>query len=130
MTQEEKIEYWIKSSELDFKSMINLFKSKEYVWSLFVGHLMIEKLLKGLYAKNIGDTPPFIHDLVKIAKRTSIELTDEIQNTLDLVTSFNIEGRYSNYKSDFREKCTRKYAREKIIEIKRLRLWLLNQLGK
>ena len=31
--------------------MINLFWSGDYNWALFLGHLVIEKLLKALYVK-------------------------------------------------------------------------------
>ncbi len=31
--------------------MLNLFDTKDYHWSLFMGHLVIEKLLKGKIVK-------------------------------------------------------------------------------
>lgn len=51
MTKEEHIKYWLEISDDNFKSMLNMFNSKEYMWSLFVGHLVLEKLLKALYVK-------------------------------------------------------------------------------
>jgi HEPN domain-containing protein len=52
MTKEEHIKHWLDISDDNYKSMINMFKSKEYMWSLFVGHLVLEKLLKA-YRENI-----------------------------------------------------------------------------
>ena len=49
MTEEEKINYRIKASDIDFRAVNNLYNSGDYSWALFVGHLVIEKLLKGLY---------------------------------------------------------------------------------
>ena len=46
------MEYWIKSSENDYEVMKIMFQNKKNTWTLFLGHLVIEKLLKGLYAKN------------------------------------------------------------------------------
>lgn len=43
---EKNIQYWIDSSEEDFETMETLYNSKRYNWSLFLGHLMIEKILK------------------------------------------------------------------------------------
>jgi len=40
------ISYWIESSDKNFQTMGNLFNSGDYDWSLFIGHLVIEKLLK------------------------------------------------------------------------------------
>ncbi len=49
MTREELIQYWIATSDRDYQTMENLFKSKDYHWALFLGHLVIEKLLKAYY---------------------------------------------------------------------------------
>lgn len=38
--------YWLDGSDDDYDTMIAMYKSKRYNWSLFIGHLMIEKLLK------------------------------------------------------------------------------------
>ncbi|HPB84074.1 MAG TPA: HEPN domain-containing protein, partial [Spirochaetota bacterium] len=46
MEREKLIEYWLNSSDRDYITMENLFKSTDYHWSLFIGHLVIEKLFK------------------------------------------------------------------------------------
>ena len=51
MNKIEYIKYWTDSAEIDFKAMKNLFKSKDYVWALFLGHLVIEKLIKAVAVK-------------------------------------------------------------------------------
>ena len=45
------IEYWFNGSETDFKTMEDLFHTKNNHWALFMGHLVIEKLAKALYVK-------------------------------------------------------------------------------
>ncbi|NMA69670.1 MAG: HEPN domain-containing protein, partial [Desulfitobacterium sp.] len=55
MQLEDIIRFWKDSSEKDYSTMLNLFNSKDYHWSLFLGHLVIEKLLKALYVKNVGE---------------------------------------------------------------------------
>lgn len=45
------INYWISGSDDDFDTMISMFEAKRYNWSLFVGHLMIEKLLKAYFVQ-------------------------------------------------------------------------------
>ena len=51
MNNLELMKYWIDSSDRDYNSMIKNFETKQYTWSLFIGHLVIEKLFKALYAK-------------------------------------------------------------------------------
>ena len=46
MQKEELIRYWVDASDVDYRAMNNLYASNDYVWALFLGHLIIEKLLK------------------------------------------------------------------------------------
>ncbi len=81
--------------------MQNLFISKDYIWALFLGHLVIEKLLKGLASINNNKPIPKIHYLNKLAKFANITLDENKQNLFDILTSFNIEARYPDYKKNF-----------------------------
>lgn len=58
------IQYWLASSDDDFETMITLYENKRYSWSMFLGHLMIEKLLKVLFVKTNICYPPYIHNLL------------------------------------------------------------------
>ncbi len=61
------IEYWKDSSNQNYITMQNLLKSKDYSWALFIGHLVIEKLLKALYVKKHQKYAIFTHDLLRLA---------------------------------------------------------------
>jgi HEPN domain-containing protein len=65
---ENVLKYWITISDNDFDTMMDFFNIKRYNWSLFLGHLVIEKLLKAYYVKTKKEHPPLIHDLLKLAK--------------------------------------------------------------
>lgn len=130
MNKEELIKYWIDASNIDFKAMENLFKSKDYVWSLFIGHLVIEKLLKALVVKHNQEITPKIHDLNRLAEKSFLELDEERKNLMDIITSFNIEARYPDYKKEFYKKCDSNFTSTYINQIKEVRLWLLEQLKK
>ena len=102
MTKEEHIKYWIKGAEHDLKAAESLFESKKYDWCLFVSHLVLEKILKANFVyKNDNKVPPKTHNLVKLAERSYIELTEEKRIFLDEVNDFNLEIRYPDYKNKF-----------------------------
>ena len=44
MNSKELIKYWLESSDRDCVSKIKNYESKQYTWSLFIGHLVLEKL--------------------------------------------------------------------------------------
>jgi len=126
--KDDYINYWLTTSDKDFNTMINLYNSKDYHWSLFIGHLVIEKLLKALYIKKAEGIvqPPRTHDLLLIAEKAGIEATEKQKDLLDMITTFNISARYPDYKNSFYIKCTREYTENRINEIKELRKWLIS----
>ncbi|MFW5658335.1 MAG: HEPN domain-containing protein, partial [Bacteroidota bacterium] len=90
LNKNELIKYWIDGSDDDFETMCAMFDFKRYSWSLFIGHLMIEKLLKAYYVKTNSDYPPFIHNLLRLAEKTDLELTGKVKEQLVTITAFNI----------------------------------------
>lgn len=122
--KDKLIKYWSDSSDEDFETMITMFESKKYNWALFVGHLMIEKLLKALYVKTNNDYPPFIHNLLRLAEKCDLELTDDQRLFLVTVTAFNINARYDDYKMSFQQKCTPEFTATWIENLKINRQWI------
>ena len=101
-----------------------LVKGKNYPWSLFVGHIVVEKLLKAYYTKNVDANTPYIHDLLRIAEKAKLDLSEEQKNFLDTLTSFNIKARYDDYKLKFYKMCTNKFASTYIAQIRKFRIWI------
>ena len=122
--EQKVIDYWIKSSDDDFETMMAMFESKRFAWSLFVGHLMIEKLLKALFVKINQEFPPFTHNLLRLAEKSNIDLTDDHKLFLVSVTAFNINGRYDDYKMSFQKTCTPEFTSNWIDQLKEKRLWI------
>ena len=120
--------HWTSTSDADFKTMLNLYDSKDYHWALFMGHLVIEKLLKGKIVKNTHQHAPFSHDLRKLRLVSGLELDDEKVNWLDTITTFNLNARYDDYKQEFYRKCTKDFTSHWIENIKTLRLWIKEKL--
>jgi HEPN domain-containing protein len=124
MSNAEMISYWLSSSDRDYQVMIDLFNKGHYTWSLFIGHLVIEKLLKAVYSQQYMTSPPLIHDLLRLAEKIDLELDEEQKDILDTVTTFNIQARYDDYKLEFYSKCTKDFTQTWIHSIKEFRSWL------
>ena len=86
--------------------------------------------MKAYYVKTIGDNHPWIHQLLRLAEKTDLSLTEEQKDTLLLITTFNINVRYPDYKYEFYNKCTRGYTEINIAKIKELQIWLKEQIQK
>lgn len=129
MTKEEVIHDWVEQSDMDLPVMESLFSNGHYVWALFVGHLVVEKLLKAYYVKKMDVKIPRSHNLTKIAAMAGLELSNERKLFLEEVTTFNLEARYSDYKQRFHKVATKDFAEHKIAGIKEVRQWLLQLIN-
>ena len=126
---EKTYNHWINTSDKDAITMVHLFKSKDYHWSLFIGHIVIERLLKACVVKKISDHPPFTHDLTKLANLTGLSFSEEHLDWLDTISTFNMNARYDSYKEAFYRKCTVGFTTEWIDKIKKLQSWTKEKLS-
>ncbi|HOW30377.1 MAG TPA: HEPN domain-containing protein [Bacteroidales bacterium] len=125
---EKTYNHWIKTSDKDFITMMNLFHSKDYHWALFIGHIVIERLLKACVVKETLDHPPFTHDLSKLASLTGMPFTEEHLDWFDTISAFNLNARYDSYKEAFYKKCTHDFTKEWIEKITVLQSWIKAKL--
>jgi HEPN domain-containing protein len=122
--------HWINTSDKDSITMLNLYSSKDYSWSLFIGHIVIERLLKASVVKVTSDHAPFTHDLTKLAKLSGLLFSEEHLDWLDTISTFNMNARYDSYKEAFYKKCTYEFTTEWIDKIKILQSWIKEKLLK
>jgi len=100
MNNKDIMKFWIESADADYDIMMLLFKNKKYSWTLFISQLVVEKLLKAMYAKKNKNKPhsPRSHDLVYLSEKLDFELTQQQEDLLEEITRFNMSGRYDDYK--------------------------------
>ena len=122
------VKHWIETSDDDFNTMLTLYNSKSFGWSLFLGHISTEKLLKALYVKRFKEHAPYTHNLYRLGELTGLEMTDEYADWLDEITSFNLNARYDDYKREFYKLCTPDYTKNWIDRIKNIRTWIKEML--
>ena len=120
--------FWIESSDEDYETMMVLYEKNKNSWCLFVGHIVIEKLLKAFYAKRNRLMPyaPKSHDLLYLAEKIGIVLSDDEEKILSKISEFNLNARYDDYKNNFKNQCTKEYTLKQINNIKEVREWLVN----
>ena len=68
--------------------------------------------------------PPKIHNLVKLADISNLNLTSNQEVFLGEVNGFNIEARYPQYKQEFYRLCTKEFASHYFLKIKEFYKWI------
>jgi HEPN domain-containing protein len=117
MDVNKHINYWLTSAESDLSTAERMLLSGDYHWCLYISHLVIKKSLKAFYCKIVNDIPPRIHDLVKLANLSKLELSHEQVLYYNKVNDFNIEARYPDEKFSFYKISTKEFAEENFYKI-------------
>ena len=128
MKRKNKIDYWITSSENDWIVAGHLLEKGDFTYSLFFGHLTLEKLLKAYFVAVKGKTPPLTHRLVYLAEKSELDLDDQQMELLEIVTDFNLEARYPDEKFSFYKRCTKEFTVNYLNRIEEMKKWLLQKI--
>ena len=108
------IKYWVEGAEESWKSAEALIAGGRYMMALFCWHLAIEKLLKAHWVKdNEEDYPPRTHNLTFLHDQTQLNLPTEMQEELKVISFWNIEGRYPDYRNMVEKTATGDYIESK-----------------
>ncbi len=85
-----------------------MLKSGRYVYVVFMCHLSVEKLLKGLVAETQEELPPKTHNLRYLVKLSKIKIPEEHATILDVLNTASIPTRYP----EDMEKLLKKFPKE------------------
>jgi HEPN domain-containing protein len=91
---ERQVAYWRESAQEDMAVGHDLIVRQKPRHGLFFVHLALEKALKALVCRVTGDTPPKIHNLVRLSELAHVCPTPHQMDTLADMNVFNLEGRY------------------------------------
>ena len=112
---DEKVKYWLDIAKYDIETAKVMLDANRYLYVGFMCHQSIEKILKAYYVKTLNETPPFTHNLMKLADDSKIidKMSDEYQIFLAEINPLNIKARYPSY----REKISNKLNKDECTEL-------------
>jgi len=130
MTIEEKVKYWVKISDEDFKIAETMLKNKYRLYTGFMCHQAIEKIFKASYEKLKNETPPYIHDLPRLAKLADFYdwFSEEQRLFLNTINPFNIAARYPDYKEQIAKTLTDERCKCIFNQTKDLLQWIKEKI--
>jgi len=134
MTTEEKVAYWTKISDDDLEVAETMLKNNHRLYTGFmlalgeahVCHQTIEKIFKAGYQKIKNETPPYSHDLPRLAQLAGFyDLFSEEQKLfVNALNPLNIEARYPDYKNQIARMLTNERCKQIFEQTKQLQQWI------
>ncbi|KKP88065.1 MAG: hypothetical protein UR93_C0023G0019 [Berkelbacteria bacterium GW2011_GWA2_35_9] len=114
MENEKKVNNWLELAKRDLafaKDIVNRRNFRSY--APHFSHQALEKILKALVVAKTGITPPYIHNLVRLANLSKIELD---QDTKDILAMLNPHYIGTKYPEDI-AKMFKLYSQQKVDEV-------------
>ncbi len=124
MDTEKLLNYCYTSADRKFDTAKSLYKNRRYADCLFFCHLSLEFMLKGKYVEIKKEMFPITHDLVGLATRAGLLLTEDKMSDLAVISTFNIAARYDDYKSSFYKKANAVFTKKYFAKVRKLLIWL------
>jgi len=115
---------WLKSSEYDIGTAEALYKSKRFVYVIFMCHLAVEKVLKAIVTHKTKKTPPKTHDLFYLVKLASFDLPETYVPTLMHLNEASVPTRYPEDIAKLAKSYNKSAAYRYLKETKELLKWL------
>ncbi|MFH1226690.1 MAG: HEPN domain-containing protein [Planctomycetota bacterium] len=147
-----RISEWFKQSEYDFATAGAMFKSRRYIYAVFMCHLAMEKALKGLYCATVigrlpvklqptipgsnftncrsKEHPPKIHDLVSLVTKCRLNPSPGLKEFVGQVNQMSIVTRYPESLAKMQKVFSFKMASKIIKQTKEALKWIKEESDK
>ena len=121
---ERQIAHWRGGAEEDLAVGRELIANRRPRHGLFFVHLALEKALKAIVCRVTGETPPKIHNLVRLSELAQICSSQDQMDLLADMNVFNLEGRYPE---TLPSQPTPDEIRDILARVEEVFPWLINQ---
>lgn len=130
MLENSKIKYWVELSDYDLETAKVMLDGGRYLYVGFMCHQSIEKILKAVFVHSKNETPPYTHNLSKLAELSGIinDFSEDQKNLLFFIQPLNIEARYPSYKAEVSKSLNKENSLQLYSKIKELQLWVKQKL--
>ena len=124
---DKDVKHWVGISRYDLDTAKAMLSAHRYVYVLFTCQQALEKLLKALVICETGKFPPRIHNLLKLAEKAKLELSEEEKVYMEKLNYYYIGSRYPEAVRKIAEDVTKKLAED--YYDKTVRIWKRLRLG-
>lgn len=118
---------WLKQVDYDIATAEFLIAGERYFYAVFMGHLALEKALKGLYQEKLGKVPPKTHNLIYLLREIEAQPPQVIRDFCAKLSEANIATRYPEDLEKLSKIYTNEVARKIMLQIKETVQWIKTQ---
>jgi HEPN domain-containing protein len=91
---DKEVRNWLDSAGYDLETAEHMFKTGRYVYTIFMCHLALEKILKAKVQEITGRIPPKTHNLRYLVNLSKLEVPEDMFEFLSKLSDVSIPTRY------------------------------------
>ena len=118
------INNWLASSRYDFKTAEAIYKSRRYVYVIFMCHLAIEKMLKGVFCAKYKKLAPYTHNLIYLVNLARLKIPSHILEFIETINDKSVPTRYPENIKEIERKFSLKLAQDHLSKTRGFFIWL------
>ena len=88
------VKNWLDSAQYDLETAEHMFKTGRYIYTVFMCHLALEKVLKAKIEEVTGKTPPRTHDLEYLTELAKLSPDEDKEKFIAEITNLSVVTRY------------------------------------
>ena len=85
---------WLAQVDYDVATAEQMLQVGRYIYVIFMSHMALEKALKALVTEETQKLPPRTHNLIDLAQRARVVLSQEQQDFLGKINTTSVVVRY------------------------------------
>ncbi len=126
----EQAQKWLEQSDYDWETAKALFRSRRYVYCIFMCHLAIEKALKGLYSEIKKQLPPRTHNLLFFVKELTLSVPPDLLDFMGKLNDVSVVTRYPEDLQKVVKAYPRRVAQEYLNKTYEVLKWIRTRLSR
>ncbi len=115
---------WLKQADYDFETAKFMYGGKRYFYAVFMCHLAVEKILKGLYQQKLEEIPPKTHNLIYLLDKIGIIPDENIGQAIAKLNEANITTRYPEDIDKLQRDYTQAVTEQMLVLTKEIMEWI------
>lgn len=125
----QQVKNWLDSALYDLETAEQMYESGRYIYTIFVGHLALEKILKAKVQEVTGRLPPKTHNLRYLVKLSSLEVPENMFEFLSKLSDVSIPTRYPENFEELVEAYDKRVVRKYADKTKEVFEWMRKSLN-
>jgi len=115
---------WLAQVDYDIATAEQMLHTGRYIYVIFMSHMALEKALKALVTEETQKLPPRTHNLIDLAQRAHVVLSQEQQDFLGKINNTRVVVRYPDDLSAMVSQYPEAIAQDYLERTKELILWV------